>query len=55
MPQDIQATCADCQQQFLITGGEQDFFKSKGYEMPKRCGDCRWNRKQKKLQEEGQQ
>ena len=46
--QDIVETCKDCGQEFKISIGDQEFFKSKQDEFgqplsfPKRCKDCRW-------------
>lgn len=40
-----QLTCQDCGQAFEFTAEEQEFFGSKGYPDPKRCSNCR---KQKK-------
>lgn len=33
--------CADCQNKFIFTIGEQIFFRDKALEPPKRCLDCR--------------
>ena len=38
----------DCQLEFEITEGEQEFFASKEFELPKRCHDCRRKRKELK-------
>ncbi|MBM3284122.1 zinc-binding protein [Candidatus Gottesmanbacteria bacterium] len=37
--------CADCGKQFVWTGGEQDFYKQKGFNPPTRCPECRAKRK----------
>jgi CxxC-x17-CxxC domain-containing protein len=35
-------TCRDCQQAFVFTVGEQEFFASRGFtNEPSRCPDCR--------------
>ncbi len=35
-------TCRDCGQAFVFTGGEQEFFASRGFtNEPSRCRDCR--------------
>jgi len=35
-------TCRDCNQEFVWTGGEQDFYKQKGFDNPpSRCRICR--------------
>ncbi len=33
--------CQDCQQEFVWTVGEQEFFKEKGLKTPTRCMVCR--------------
>jgi serine/threonine protein kinase len=38
------AHCSDCGKIFEITYGEKDFFESKGYQLPKRCVNCRGSR-----------
>jgi CxxC-x17-CxxC domain-containing protein len=39
-------TCRDCNQSFVFTTGEQEFFASKGFtNEPSRCPDCRAQRK----------
>ena len=39
-------TCKDCNNQFLFTASEQDFFAQKGFtQEPGRCPDCRAARK----------
>src|SRR3954451_1683927 len=43
---DKSLTCKDCQNTFLFTAGEQDFYASKGLvHEPGRCPDCRNRRK----------
>jgi CxxC-x17-CxxC domain-containing protein len=37
--------CADCEQQFVFTASEQDFFAQRGFTEPKRCASCRSARK----------
>src|SRR5512136_2897984 len=37
--------CADCNQQFVFTASEQDFYAQRGFSDPKRCGPCRNARK----------
>lgn len=36
--------CIDCGKEFDVTPAEQKFYMNKGYEIPKRCGDCRKKR-----------
>ena len=40
-----QLTCSDCGQTFTFTQQEQEFFLEKGYGDPKRCKNCRQQRK----------
>ncbi len=38
--------CADCNADFTFTANEQEFYATKGFtNEPKRCPDCRQNRK----------
>ena len=43
--QDKVLVCKDCQSEFLLTEGEQNFYKEKGFEEPQRCQSCRQARK----------
>jgi len=44
--QDKAITCKDCGQEFIFTGGEQDFFEERGFtNEPQRCKPCRDARK----------
>jgi uncharacterized protein with PIN domain len=44
---DKKLVCKDCNEEFLFTEGEQEFYKEKGFENePQRCPDCRKARKQ---------
>src|SRR5579872_1852246 len=45
MSADTTLTCRDCGQAFTFTGGEQDFYASRGFSEPSRCPDCRAARK----------
>lgn len=39
---DISIFCVDCEQEFVWTSGEQEFFRDKGLKhSPKRCHDCK--------------
>jgi hypothetical protein len=41
--------CKDCNNEFVFTEGEQEFYKEKGFENePQRCPDCRRARKQQR-------
>ena len=44
--QDRTLTCSECQQDFVWTAGEQDFFRQKGFQQPKRCKNCRTKKQQ---------
>lgn len=47
--EDRTLVCKDCGKEFIFTAGEQEFFKSKGFENdPVRCPDCRRARKAEK-------
>jgi len=46
--EDITLTCNDCNEDFIFTAGEQDFFEEKGFDEPKRCKDCRDRKKSEK-------
>lgn len=37
--------CKDCGKEFEITKSEEEFYKSKGLELPKRCKSCREKKK----------
>src|ERR1700694_5519851 len=44
--QDKTLTCRDCNQTFTFTGGEQEFYASRGLmNEPGRCPDCRYIRR----------
>lgn len=45
-PDDKIVKCIDCQIDFIITLGEQQFYKEKGFQQPKRCQDCRNKKKE---------
>lgn len=41
--------CKDCNNEFVFTEGEQEFYKEKGFENePQRCPECRRARKQQR-------
>ena len=49
---DKQLTCRDCNNSFLFTGGEQEFYASKGLQNePVRCPPCRSARKSNRVNE----
>lgn len=39
-------TCKDCNQSFMFTERDQEFFTKQGYQDPKRCKPCRDAKKQ---------
>jgi len=41
MSDDLFILCCDCEQQFLFSAGEQDFYAEKQLTPPKRCKPCR--------------
>lgn len=47
MYQDEKLVCEDCGAEFVFTAGEQEFYAEKGLvNKPKRCPECRKNRRQ---------
>lgn len=52
---DIQERCVeqDCRKKYIITAGEQAFYAQKGFQLPRRCPDCRAKRKREKQQGQG--
>lgn len=42
---DQHLTCADCGHDFVWTAKDQEFFREKGYQQPKRCKECRQAKK----------
>lgn len=46
--EDKTIVCVDCQQPFVFTGGEQQFYAERGLlELPKRCKPCRGQRRRR--------
>jgi CxxC-x17-CxxC domain-containing protein len=43
--QDRTLTCVECGQEFTFSSDDQDFHAKKGYQEPKRCPNCRANRR----------
>lgn len=43
----ITVECIDCGRTFDLTKEEQDWYKEKGFAMPKRCKECRKERRRK--------
>lgn len=49
MYQDKILTCRDCENEFVFSASEQEFYASKGFENePSRCPECRAARKQQR-------
>jgi CxxC-x17-CxxC domain-containing protein len=46
-------TCADCGQEFLFSGDDQEFYQSRGFSEPKRCRSCRAQRRSEREGSEG--
>ena len=42
---DQHLTCADCGHDFVWSAREQEFYREKGFQQPKRCKDCNRARK----------
>ncbi|NLW24066.1 MAG: zinc-binding protein [Clostridia bacterium] len=54
MYQDKTLICKDCDQEFIFSAGEQEFYAAKGFENePQRCPACRKARKQANSQNRG--
>ena len=49
---DINLVCRDCQSPFVFTEGEQEFFKQREYQTPKRCKKCRQLKKAQQKERE---
>ena len=45
MQSDRTLTCADCGQEFVFTASEQQFYTDRGFSDPRRCRNCRAQRK----------
>lgn len=43
---DVSLSCVECQQPFVLTAGEQSYFKLKNLNNPRRCKACRQARRQ---------
>ena len=43
---DQKIQCVDCQHEFIFSEKEQEFFKEKGFETPRRCPKCRIRRRE---------
>ncbi len=46
--------CQDCGREFVFTAGEQEFYKSRGFQHePSRCPECRLARKRNRFSYQG--
>lgn len=43
-PKDLLLKCWECGERFTFTVGEQQFYKQKGFDYPKRCDECKEKR-----------
>lgn len=48
-----QLQCVECGKIFEFSGEDQEFYAKKGYSVPKRCPECRENRKARNNQSRG--
>jgi len=39
--EDKNITCLECNEEFVFTAGEQEFYTEKGFTEPKKCKPCR--------------
>jgi CxxC-x17-CxxC domain-containing protein len=46
--------CRDCEQEFVFTTGEQEFYTSRGFQEPSRCPECRSARRKERIVGHGQ-
>lgn len=42
---DVVIECKDCGKQFTVTAEEQEWYKQKGFDLPKRYNECRKSRR----------
>ncbi len=45
--------CSECQEEFVFTAGEQEFYQTKGLNDPKKCRACRDKFKAEKAKQRG--
>lgn len=54
MPEDRILKCGECNQDFVFTAGEQEFYAQRGFSQdPKRCKNCREQRKSRSRPDSG--
>lgn len=46
--------CKGCGSTFILTAGEQRFYKDKKLQLPSHCPDCRERRRIEKIEREGE-
>lgn len=49
---DIERSCKDCGEKYVITVDDQLFYDNLGYSLPVRCKDCRHKRRVQRGKEE---
>ena len=55
MYEDKTLACVECGKEFVFSASEQEFYAEKGFQNePKRCTECRQNRKQDRRQQRTQ-
>lgn len=45
---DVKVKCKGCGESFVVTEREAKWYEEKGFELPKRCLECRKNRRKNK-------
>jgi ssDNA-binding Zn-finger/Zn-ribbon topoisomerase 1 len=50
--QDKELKCVECGGQFTFSAGEQDYYAQRSFSQPKRCPNCRAERKQRQAREQ---
>jgi len=53
MPEDLNIECVSCGKEFVWTAGEQEYYAEKEFSQPKRCRDCREERKRNQENSKG--
>jgi len=53
MSQDLYIDCVECNDEFVFSVSDQEYYQSKGFEDPKRCSACRQARKGGRRPSEG--
>jgi len=50
--ENIKLKCKDCKKEFNFSVRDQEYYKQRGFEDPKRCYSCREDNKQKRTKRE---